>query len=159
MVAVAIAILGLAAGVHLLMRAKEANHGMFYKLLAWKVILISGLFIVGGTVIGWKHMHHCQESGQCSMHKGESCSMKGGDCKMESADCCKAKMDCCKAGEEKDCCKEMKSKGGCPEMAGEMKDCCKDMKGGKGACSEMSGADAKPACCMDHTKSDSTAKK
>lgn len=162
MVAVAIAILGLAAGVHLLIKVKEANLGTLYKLLAWKVILISGLFIVGGVVVGWKHMHSCHESCERGMMKGAACDMKGmqGECKMESADCRKMKKDCCREGEEKECCKDMKMKGGCPEMGGDMKE-CKDMKGGKGACSEMGGAGAKPACCMDHKgmKMDSTAKK
>ena len=154
MVAVAVAILGLAAGVHLLIKVKEANLGMLYKLLAWKVILISGLFIVGGIVVGWKHMHRmheCHEACERGMMKGAACDMKGmqGECKMDSADCCKIKKDCCKEGEEKACCKDMKMKGGCPEMGGDMKE-CKDMKGGKGA------------CCMDHNKgakADSTTKK
>ena len=165
MIQIAISLLALAAGVHLLIQVKQAGLSALYRNLAWLVVLLSLAFMACGVARGVMHMRQCQSSGQCSSAKGgEACPyMKGGhgDCKMEAADCCKEKKECCKEGEEKECCREMKMKGGCPEMGGEMKGGCKEMTGGKGACSEMGGAGAKPACCAAHKgmKADSTAKK
>lgn len=145
MIQIAISLLALAAGVHLLIQVKQLGLGSLYRNLAWLVVLLSLAFMACGVARGVMHIRHmrqCEASGQCSMGKGDAACpyMKGGhgDCKMESADCCKEKKDCCKEGTQKDC--------------------CKDMKDAKGGC-EMSGVGAKPACCMDKAAKDSTAKK
>jgi hypothetical protein len=150
MVAIPVAILALAAGIYLLIYVKQAGLGTLYKLLAWKVIGLSLIFIVAAAVIGvhhMRHMHQCHASGHCDMRHGDggcpymthgSCGMQGGS----QPECCKPNAACC--GEKKECC-----------SGTEMKACCKDMKGGPASCSEMSGGKAKPACCAK----DSAAKK
>jgi hypothetical protein len=150
MIAIPIAILALAAGVYLLIYVKQAGLGTLYKLLAWKVIGLSLLFILIGAAIGvhhMRHMHRCETSGHCDMKRGDggcmymthgSCGMQGGS----MPECCKPGAACC--AEKKECC-----------SGGEMKACCKDMKAGPASCSEMGSDKAKPACCAK----DSTAKK
>jgi hypothetical protein len=139
MIQIALAILALAAGVHLLIQVKQASLGSLYRNLAWLVIVLSLGFMLCGIARGVMHMRHmrqCEASGQCDMKggKGDCPYMQHSGCGMDAKGECGMKKDCCM--EKKECC-----------TGGEKKACCKDMKGGAAGCSEMGGEKAKPACC------------
>ena len=150
MIQIALSILALAAGVHLLIQVKQSGLGSLYRNLAWLVVLLSLGFMLCGVARGVMHMRHmrqCEASGQCDMKRGGDCPyMQHSGCAMDGKGECSMKKDCCM--EKKECCAEKK------ECCKEMQPCCKDMKGAAG-CSEMSDGKTKPACCAK----DSAAKK
>ena len=145
MLQIALSILALAAGVHLLIKTKEAGLGFLYKALSWLVILLALAFMLCGVVRHHRmHERHCEMSTHCGMGHGEGACpyMKSG-------------ADCCMHGSKGECSEGMSS---CTK--GEMPACCKkDGEEGKAACCEKGTGKDKPACCTKGAKADSTAKK
>ena len=154
MLQIALSILALAAGVHLLIKTKEAGLGFLYKALSWLVVLLALGFMLCG-VVRHHHMHghHCEMSNHCDMGRGEGACpyMKGGsDCCMHGGkgECSEGKGSCTK-GEMPSCC----SKG----TEGAMPACCG--KEAKAPCCDKGTEKAMPACYAKGAKADSTAKK
>ena len=161
MLQIALSILALAAGVHLLIKTKEAGLGFIYKSLSWLVVLLALGFMLCGVVRHHRmHGHHCEMSGKCDMGRGEGACpyMKGGsDCSMHGNSCCmhgdkgqcSEGMSGCTKGEIPACC----SKGGEEGKAA----CCG--KEAKAPCCDKGAEKPMPACCAKGAKADSTAKK
>lgn len=152
MVAIALSILALAAGVYLLSYVKQYSLGGLYRNLSWLVILLALGFIACGVARGVMHARcagHCESSAKCTYKDGTACPyskdgkcMKDmGECTMRK-DCCAAKMECCTKDAE-----------------GAQSDCCKKMKDAHGSCSEMHGEEGKAACCKKGMAADTSAKK
>ena len=103
MICIPFCILGLAAGVYLLMQVKHLGLGGLYRNLAWLVVLLSLLFMTCCAVRAVRHHRHmsqCTAAGHCDMKGGEACpymkdghegcTMHGG---MGGGSCCD--MPCC----------------------------------------------------------------
>ena len=159
MVAIALSILALAAGVYLLTYVKQFSLGGLYRNLSWLVILLALGFIACGVARGVMHMRcasHCESSAKCTYKDGTACPYtKDGKCMKDMSDCpmnghgeCSMNKDCCAAKME--CCRK--------DAEGAQSDCCKKMKEAHGTCSEMHSEEGK-ACCKKGMTADSTAKK
>ena len=94
MIGIPFTILGLAAGVYLLIQVKQLGLSAMYRNLAWLVVLLSLLFMACCTVRGvmhHRHMSHCSMGGgHCDMKGSGSCPyMKDGHGPMGEGGCCK----------------------------------------------------------------------
>lgn len=94
MVAVALSVLALAAGVYLLVKVKSAFLSSGFTLLAWLVILLS-LVSFGFAVTKGVHSGNAQcHKKQVNYHHGATCSPQSSSCKkacakIENKDCAK----------------------------------------------------------------------
>ena len=148
MVAIALSILALAAGVYLLTYVKQFSLGALYRNLSWLVILLALGFIACGVARGVMHMrceNHCESSAKCTYKDGSACPYtKDGKCMKEMGGC------------------SMHGHGECPmekEGCAAQMECCQKMKEAQGSCTEMHGEEGKAACCKKGMAADSTAKK
>jgi len=148
MVAIALSILALAAGVYLLTYVKQFSLGGLYRSLSWLVILLALGFIACGVARGVMHMRcasHCESSAKCTYKDGSACPYtKDGKCMKDMGECSmKGHGEC-----------SMDKEGGDSKM-----ECCKKMREAQGSCSEMHGEEGKAACCKKGMAADSSAKK
>lgn len=137
-IAIGLLLLALTAGTFLLYKIQKENLGIFFKIVAWFVIVVSlGCMLCCGMRCLF---HGCRERSECGENRcemqmkrcggGHGCSMRGGmnkrimiinegedDCEHDGK-CCKAESgECkekCEGGEEKKCCDKEKG-GACVE--------------------------------------------
>ncbi|HWB62230.1 MAG TPA: hypothetical protein VG603_01880, partial [Chitinophagales bacterium] len=168
MVAVPLLILAFAAGVYLLMKATREFMGPLFKGLAWLIIILSLLALIGGVV---RHAHHCHGSCRDNVREERMIirDMGDGHCMMDSAmasGCCKMMGDsvlmdsgmCCKMMGKETCEKMMHERGRCIMSKEECakacggQHCCMGMGNEMGKC----GMAGKPC---EHTEGKSCCKK
>jgi hypothetical protein len=164
MVGIPLLILGLAAGIFLLMKATSEYMGKLFKVLAWVVIVLSLLGIFVATVHGLRHMRQMHRMQM--MHKGMGQNERiiireSGDVTDAHADsmanriakqfgidgamhvCCKAEGDSMTMDEAM--CEKMMGKEACEKMIKERGRCIMS----KEECAKVCGTGgAAPACCM-----------
>lgn len=141
-IAIALLLLALTSGTLLLYKTQKENLSIFFKVIAWFVIVVSLCSMICCTMRCVMHgcmrgqecreMGNCERGmgmGECGMHGGMNKRIVimngegGGECEMMKG-CCKERMECGQGKEEcdegkMDCCK----KGGAHEceMGGEKK--------------------------------------
>ena len=157
MTALPLSVLALAAGIYLLIKVNCEYLGGLFKFLAWLVILLSVVSIVGvARHMVHRHMHGgCGMHGECGMHEKimikefKHCEMDGDStapmaaCKMMGDSMVMDRAMCEKMMGKEACDKMCKERGQCVMT----KDECAKMCGGTMKCSA-----GQPACCKEGDK-------
>lgn len=121
MVAFPLTLLALAAGTFLLLKAKKELMGKVFEWLAWLIIVLSILYIIGLGLMGWRHHHmvrlEMRDRGMMMNRMGGGPMNMGGGGSCYNANC-----------------------GGGMMMGHDMPACC--------MADSTHGKDGKPACCM-----------
>lgn len=163
-IAIPLLILGLAAGVYLLIKAtKEYLPGIF-KGLAWLVIALSLLAIFAIVGRGLRHFNHmrgcegnCHHEQATTSQMGENhCAMGGacpmGGCKMEGDSVVVEKEACEKMMGKEACEKLCKERGRCILTKSECMEACKGHGGcgmEMGSSKSCAGHEGGASCCKD----------